>query len=433
MTVTPAPGLAADRALPQRDVLLDEAAMAVRLARAFDGDAPVAISRCELIRVNYQIGRSLRALYRVEMDGACWMIAARTFRDGRTEEVFSQACETAVRRGSVRPVFHDRNLNTVFWTFPNDRKIRSLPLVANARVDVGDAGLRGWTASRLSAYAPEKSATFACLDGSGTVIAYAKTCAEHQAERDYGVYRALAGVVGDVYPHVRVPRAIAYVSAHRLLVIEAIVGRRLADAGDGDRGADLRRLGAALAAWHRITPPDAPQFARFQPDALESAARLVARVRPDVAPLVDRLARELASSRAPATDESVCLHGDVHPKNAIATGDGIALFDVEDLAIGPAAADVGSLLAGLVYLRRASRISVDTHEELASAFLDGYASVRPLPRRQALGWHTAAALLVERVLRAVTRVRPLGLLHLEELLADAAAIVGSRGRLEGRS
>jgi hypothetical protein len=60
---------------------------------------------------------------------------------------------------------------------------------------------------------------------------------------------------------------------------------------------------------------------------------------------------------------------------------------------------------------------------VARAFLRGYASVRLLPARQSLTWHIAAALLIERILRAVTRVRPLGLSYLPELIDDAHALL----------
>jgi Ser/Thr protein kinase RdoA (MazF antagonist) len=116
----------------------------------------------------------------------------------------------------------------------------------------------------------------------------------------------------------------------------------------------------------------------------------------------------------------------VHPKNAIVTGDGVALIDIEDVAIGPAAADVASFLAALLYLRRGARISRATHDAVERAFLDGYRSVRPLPSRASLQWHTAAALLVERIFRAVTRVRPLGLLHMADLLRDARALLDNQ-------
>lgn len=93
----------------------------------------------------------------------------------------------------------------------------------------------------------------------------------------------------------------------------------------------------------------------------------------------------------------------------------VALIDLDQTGIGPAAADLGSLLARL----ERSRIvqGADT-AELAAAFLDGYAEVRPTPDPESLAWHTSAALLAEQAMRAVNRVRPEALDHLGELLAS---------------
>ena len=62
-------------------------------------------------------------------------------------------------------------------------------------------------------------------------------------------------------------------------------------------------------------------------------------------------------------------------------------------------------------------------ERVRAALLDGYASARELPDRADLDWHVAAALLSERALRAVNRVREDGLAHLGPVLADARAVL----------
>jgi Ser/Thr protein kinase RdoA (MazF antagonist) len=129
--------------------------------------------------------------------------------------------------------------------------------------------------------------------------------------------------------------------------------------------------------------------------------------------------RWLVACCEPPAGPAVCLHGDLHPKNGIVTQDGVALIDLDQSAAGPAAADVGSLLAGLRYGRRIGLLSGSAERRLSAAFLAGYASTRPLPPMASLRWSMAAALLAERALRAVNRVRPEGLVHLDGLLADA--------------
>jgi aminoglycoside phosphotransferase (APT) family kinase protein len=184
----------------------------------------------------------------------------------------------------------------------------------------------------------------------------------------------------------------------------------------------MRRFGAALAALHSLPAvTDLPRFTRLGPDRHGPAAELVGRARPDVAVAAARLAGELAGA-APGRGETVVVHGDVHPKNGLLQGRRIALIDLDQTGLGTAAMDLGSALAGLRY-----RALVDDEaargERVRAALLDGYASARELPGRTDLDWHVAAALLSERALRAVNRVREDGLAHLGAVLADARAVL----------
>ncbi len=92
-------------------------------------------------------------------------------------------------------------------------------------------------------------------------------------------------------------------------------------------------------------------------------------------------------------------------------GDSIALIDLDQAGAGVAAADVGSLIARLI-------ADGDTGT-MRSAFLSGYQAVRPLPPAGSLRWHTAAALVAERGVRAVNRVHLPTLDRLPELLKTA--------------
>jgi Ser/Thr protein kinase RdoA (MazF antagonist) len=140
-------------------------------------------------------------------------------------------------------------------------------------------------------------------------------------------------------------------------------------------------------------------------------------VRGDVAEPARRLARDLA--RQLPAGEDVCLHGDVNFRNALLQDGRIALIDLDQVAAGPAAAELGSVLASLRYGAVVGLIPPWAAAELSAAFLGGYAEVRRLPDENALQAYTAAALLGERSLRVVTRVRPEGLRRLPELLDEA--------------
>jgi Ser/Thr protein kinase RdoA (MazF antagonist) len=156
-------------------------------------------------------------------------------------------------------------------------------------------------------------------------------------------------------------------------------------------------LGAALARLH-ATRLAAPRFARLDPSRLVTAAEVIGRVRPDAADAAQRLLERLLD-RVPEC-EPVLIHGDANLRNALLQPDGsVALLDLEDLSSGPAAADLGQLIANGVP---------------AAPLLRGYGAPP-----DALRWHTAAAVLARRALPAISRYRPELLRRLPRLLESA--------------
>jgi len=424
MTLATTSWLAPDAALPQRDALLDSAVVAECVARSIRPGHRVRVDRCERVRVNYQIGKSLRVLHRVEIEGCPMTVSARAFREDRVAAAYRAAAADPfpVQPDATPAVFVSGSMNTVFWVFPNDRKITGLDEIIDGSITKTHPLPVEWHSTHLLAYAPEKSATLACLDYESRVTAYAKVTAGNQAAQDYLRYRALEPLAAR-HPLLRLPRALAHVPQRHLLILEPLGGRRMHDPSSDAAMDDVARFGAALAAFHSFDFPDAPTFARFAPDRLVDARRQLTSVRPDVGGSVDALVSDLMSRRPEQSAQSVCLHGDVHAKNAILAEDRIALIDLEDLAAGPAAADIGSFLASMRYLRCGGVIRRNVDRALRAAFLGGYASIRPLPSAEEVRWHTSAALLIERILRAITRMRPLGLSQMPELLSAARTVL----------
>src|SRR4030095_3157169 len=110
------PQLANDPALPQRDVLVDEAVMAQYLSRLIARYGDFGINNCERLRTKYRVGASLRVLYEVSGGGHSYRIAARALpKSHRTSNQFT-----------ATPEIYAPELNTIFWVFPHDRKIRNL-------------------------------------------------------------------------------------------------------------------------------------------------------------------------------------------------------------------------------------------------------------------------------------------------------------------
>jgi aminoglycoside phosphotransferase len=408
-----------DPAVPQRDLLLDPDAVADRLSRVLGRSGRLRIDDCRQLRVKYRIGARLRVVHRIGLGDASVDVAASTFRTlERSERACAEAPAIDVDR--VRGVAHDPELTTVFWTFPNDRKLEHLPELVAPAPELAQLE-PGWTRSALTGYAPEKAATVACVDDRGRTVAYAKTYAGGEGERAHRVHEALFRALGPDDPLLRVPRARAYSGRHRTLLVEAVAGAPVPAADDPRIG--YRRLGRALARLHDLTPPDDFRFRRADPDRLEAAANLIAAVRGDVASAARRLAREVAPRLDPDADLA-CLHGDVNFRNALLQNGRVALIDLDQVARGPAAAELGSVLASLRYAGAVGLLRPMLVPELRGELLAGYAELRTLPKAAALRAYTAAALLGERSLRVVTRVRPEGLKRLPALLAAAREELG---------
>jgi Ser/Thr protein kinase RdoA (MazF antagonist) len=413
--------LAPDPVLPHRDELLDGETMRTRWSRVLAQSDHLTIDACERVRVNYELGKSLRTLYRLRMNGTERLVASRMFRQGRSAAAFSATTEIAEVDGGLRAIAHDPALEAVYWAFPNDRKIKALPLLVTPTPEVTRFLSDQWVTSQVVAYAPEKTATAACFNSQGRLLAFVKVASADQTERDYGYYEAVRATLSSDDPRLIVPAPIAFSAQHRMLWLEALDGHRVGENGS-DWLSDARAMGAAVARFHGCAVPDAPAFDRFDPDRLGTAARIVASVRPDLADAVMALTRHLVD-RTPAPGTSACLHGDLHPKNALVCGNRVALLDLEDLAIGPAACDIGSFLGALEYSRTADALSPEACLKRGAAFLAGYELVAALPDRSSLGWYVAASLFVERAVRAVTRIRPLGLNQLPALVERADRIL----------
>lgn len=384
-------GLAPDPALPQRDLLLDDQQMAVRLSPLIPHCGPSAIDNCEKQRIKYRIGESLRVLYRVTVNGRPHLIATKAVAGP--------------------------NNDAAFWMFPNDRKIKHLRLLRDTPDTLATVLAGKWHHSEGVAYVPEKCATVRCLDHDGQTVAYAKMYAATEGQSIYTTYLQLASGCP------RVVKPLAYSERYRLLLLDAVPGTRIADLKHQKLIDGFVGLAQTLASLHSAPiPGQLPPFRRHDLDRLRNCARIIALARPDVAAVANKLVRELHTT-LPSAEHPVCLHGDVHPKNGIASDGVVTLIDLDQSGVGPAAADLGSMLALLHYNWRIGLITANRKRQLASAFLEAYAGCRQLPSQRSLSWHTAAALLSERALRSVNRIRPEGLRHLSQLLNDAREIL----------
>ena len=177
----------------------------------------------------------------------------------------------------------------------------------------------------------------------------------------------------------------------------------------------MTALGAALSVLHAQPTDGFASFTRLEPDQVAAAGHLVTAARPDLAPVTEVLLGVLLST-APPPGPPVLLHGDLHPKNVLVHDSGVSLVDLDQAGVGPAAAELGGTLARLWCPRPGDEIDPGTADAAADALLGAYD--RP-PSFDDLLWYAAAALLVERAARAISRVDDAVINDLEGVLATA--------------
>ena len=399
------PALAIDPALPQRDLLLDEDLMTDYLSRLMARQGDFGVQDCTRRRTKYRFGTSLRVLY--ELNDGSYRIAARAFPT--SQRVAHQLTPSTGIRAP--------ELNTIFWIFPHDRKIRNIAVLSDIPHELRNIAGETWTRSRIAGYAPEKAITAQCLNHDDKILAYAKVYAGDEGRAIFNTHLHVEASLTD---DLHVPRALSYFDSHHLLLLEPIAGVSLSTLGTNHREDAFYLLGKALKQFHRISPPSSvPQSTRLTPAALRQAATVISEARPDAASMVQRLTRQLLTRHEQfSSTETVLLHGDVHPKNVLLDRDqDLFLVDLDQAAVGPAAVDLGSVIAGLYYDACTGSLSLREASSLKRAFLSGYGACDSLP------WHIAAALLEERSLRAVSRIRVGGLEKLTEILAMAESVL----------
>jgi tRNA A-37 threonylcarbamoyl transferase component Bud32 len=418
------PLIAADRVLTQRDLLLDPEFMARLFSRELGVSGPIIVGACEHIRTTYRAGQSLRVAYRVSAGGRSCVVAGRAFAEGVGRKCFEGEKNKVIGCGPFRPVFHHPETGSVFWTFPNDRKIANLQMLVDIPRELAQLFARPWARSSVVAYAPENCATAQCLTAHGDLLAYAKVYAGDHSQTCFRTYSAIRHSREAERAEISFPEVVYHSARHHILVLQALPGRRMAEVQSRELPEAFARLGRALAYLHGLPlPPHLSEFPRFSNSHIESAASSIGLVRPELAQQALELSDLLRNRKKEWNEKSVWLHGDVHPKNAILLDRGVALIDLDQASLGPPAADLGSLLAALRYERHTGVLTEADESTMAGAFLAGYEQFGTLPEPESLRWNMAAALFAERAFRAVSRIRPRGLQRLAELLKDTQRLL----------
>lgn len=419
-----------DPRLPGRDILLDNDAMRQRLGHLLGVTGRVTVDDIRLVRAKYRPGESVRAVHRIQVRGQWYLVASRMRAEGGAA-LYREALAHAVAGEALRGVAFDGELQCVFWTFPNDRRLPVpgeplarhplMRLFATDRLDIDIAG-----------YAPERAVVHRVTDGlSGRVLGFAKRFAPGGSHTARAILDALAAANERAAAPVLVPRVLGHDAAGELLVTDAVSGTHLNRLTDSSLEPAFVALGSAMARLHVLSmPAGLPVDDPYAAPAVAEAVSMLALARPDVAEPATRLAETLLACR-PDDDAPVWIHGDLNSRNWLAhcvsddrratvAGGDVGLIDFDQSTAGPAGVDLGGVLA---WMRTRTLLGEWTHARertLEAALLRGYAGHRQTPSPAECHWYRAAALVVQRAVRAATRVRRRQLVIVPEMLAAAA-------------
>lgn len=415
---------------------------------------PAQVRACAIERVRYRPGRSCVIGYRLTLDGADasmreQRVSASVFAADeaharyRAELDAPRAPHSRYQCGRLEtllpPMSFIAPLHMLVRAFPCDRKLESLPLLADPGIVARRflpalvAAHWGKGASIVDAnqgvvsYFPEHTCTVrvdvGVVDGSSRRdwCVYGKVRYDDAGATTFGHMHRLWRSSSRSRANVGFARPLHYDAELCLLWQEAVEGVPLAlllEAGLVTRDV-LADTGSALAALHGsgVVPARTSGMDHVLDNA-RKAASVVAGAVPECASaahgVLDGLLRAI-----PEVGDQGTLHGDLHSNNVVVAHRRIALIDIDRLAHGPVLADLGSMLAELAMRDcvRGRRVDRDRLLILAGAY--AAARGRAIDER-ALAWHCAAAMLGERAMRSVTSLKP-GRLEALPALLDAAA------------
>ena len=145
-----------DPVLPRRDDLLDDEIVGARLDELLDRARDGLTGDCARLRAKYRMGESLRATFRVGQGAGASLVSARMFPATSAVGEFVRARDAAVGQGAdPRSVLFDQVMSTVFWVFPQDRKLVGLGRLTSPPPELRSVFGIPWTQSELKAYKPD--------------------------------------------------------------------------------------------------------------------------------------------------------------------------------------------------------------------------------------------------------------------------------------
>ncbi len=415
-----------DETLLQIRDLLDAPGMRL----VFEQALGCPVEACQIVHAKLRPGRNCLVGYRLKAIAPATgetreqLLTLAAFGKGESRERFNLAQRQPLVSTFIgKAVFHLPELEAVVWGFPNDRKLPGLPAITdNARLKellpeiIANHFGREWEitalASDVVSYAAERACTVRVkleLSNSRTGASFPQTLfgKTYRSGEGEPVWQMMQWLFGR--ERLLMPEPLEFHPEINTLWQQGLTGRTLEafDAESEELRSWVEKAGLAVAELHRLRIPDLPLRDAVSPlEALAAAENLLACAVPNCQPklhlLVNRLTETFGNME---TRPAVILHGDLHQKNFLATGEKIALIDWDNVCRGDPMQELGSFIASLNYRGLLEGRSVEITEGLIDSFVDAYrAASEGEFSALALNWHAAAALIYERAQRHVVRL-----------------------------
>ncbi|HZS08525.1 MAG TPA: phosphotransferase [Blastocatellia bacterium] len=429
-----------DAHLPQLRELMDASAMRGHfewaLVRAACLAATQEITDCRIVYVRYRPGNSCTVSYLLAVADAqtgvnqLCRISLLACRPGESRAAMVSALSHSA--DAINPgagLIHLPDLEAVAWVFPNDRKLMGLAALTDSehlrnrllpeviRGSFGEEWRITDVTSEVVSFVAERACTMrvkvALSDSStgrkDTRILYGKTYRADEGDKAWQCQQRLWRSEAVSRGQLLMPQPLLYQPEIKTLWQGGLEGKALIEYEDRPEHlySLLGQAGATVAALHRTRLPGLHRITIADVVAsLTNAEELLSQARPSCCDRLHSLAgRLISSAESIGNGQSATLHGDLHLKNFLATGDGVALIDLDNLAEGDPSQDVGSFVAALHYRGLIRDVPFRATEQTARQFVMAWrAGVGDEMPDAALNWHIAAALIYERAYRCVIRL-----------------------------
>lgn len=451
-----------DDRLPQLAIALNTQEMKTQLQAAlFSSPVPEEryhIQHCDILQARYKRERYCMVSYRLTIEDRQsgqiqeQIVAARFFPTDESISRFTKAKDLALAIPKFgKPIIHVPTLEMVAWAFPNDRKIRFLPDLVNDHFLKENVVPRlvsehcgsGWNMRDLNHQIVHYVAEHTCTTKVDVELTNEKT-RETKSMTVYGkTYYNEEGVAACQHMsqlwncparqcgQFEMAKPLWYDEAHRTLWQLGLAGQTVNQYSfkSSELQHLMKQVAESVAALHKTALPCARKLGLEDLlSVINNTQEVLKGIEPESQELLANIVTRLkAESPNLDTKTTATLHGDLHLKNCFFTSGSVALIDLDNLCAGYPLQDIGSFLASLYNRGMLEDIPCHVMEPIVDSFVETYAQRVPWAVLESdLAWFTAAALLTERAVRSITRLKEGKLDRIQDVLMLADRIIGGK-------